>query len=284
MSADFTAPASSWPSLTNDSLTWSVLVTDGHGNELFALNSDRVLATASIGKLLLLVEAAERIATGALDASEPLIRTDADSVADSGLWQNLRSNELPTADVAALVGAVSDNLATNVLLRRIGLEALSQRARTLGLVNVALHDQVRDFRGIEDPPQLSTGNAKELVRLICAIVDADGVSEPAADLVRSWLRFNCDLSMVAAPWHLDPLAHHSADHGWLLINKTGTNTEVRGDVGVVTFDDGSARHRVNYAVLANWPVNGLDQRARALTDMGAVGRRILDYLTRPATG
>lgn len=280
MTIDFTEGASMWPLLTNDSVTWSVLVTDDEGNELFALDPDRVLATASIGKLLLLVEAAEQLVTGVLEPSEPLTRTHADSAADSGLWQNLQSNELPTADVAALIGAVSDNLATNVLLRRIGLDAVSQRAATLGLVNVALNDQVRDVRRLEDPPHLSSGNARELVRLICSIVDGDGVDESAAGLVRSWLRFNCDLSMVAAPWNLDPLAHHTADHGWLLVNKTGTNAEVRGDVGVVTYDDGVAQRRVNYAVLANWSVEGPDYRTDSLTGMAAVGRAIETHLTR----
>ena len=48
-----------------------------------------------------------------------------------------------------------------------------------------------------------------------------------------WLSLNADLSMVASAFGLDPLAHRSADHGLLLVNKTGTDGGVRSEVGVL---------------------------------------------------
>jgi len=267
-----------WPELPGDGIEWSVLVTEESGDELFSVDADRVLATASIGKLLLLVEVAAQLATGRLEPDEQLARTEQDTVADSGIWQNLLSDSLPVVDVAALVGAVSDNLATNVLLRRVGTTAVDERAAALGLQHTALLDKVRDERSPKHPPRLSSGNARELAKLMRIISFGDGLDSAVAQQVCTWLRFNCDLSMVAAPWNLDPLAHHQPDRGLRLLNKTGTNDEVRGDVGVLRLIGTGSERSVTYAVLANWALNGPDRRRDVLAAMAAVGRQIESHL------
>ena len=117
----------------------SVSLRDGAGGAVLAADdADRLHSTASIGKIVLLAEIAVRFVDGRLARGEPLTRTAEDAVADSGLWQHLGVDTLPAADLAALVGAVSDNLATNVLLRRVGMTAVTERAHTLGLERTAL--------------------------------------------------------------------------------------------------------------------------------------------------
>jgi beta-lactamase class A len=111
---------------------WSVHVTDLGGQLLAAHEPDRRLSTASIGKILLLAETARRLELATLDPNEPLTRTPELAVADSGLWQHLRSDTLPLADVAVLVAAASDNYATNVLLERVGLDRVAALAAELG--------------------------------------------------------------------------------------------------------------------------------------------------------
>ena len=136
---------------------WSVQVVDAtSGDVLFAQHPDRALRTASIGKLLLLDHLSAGITSGVVDPHELLTRTADDRVADSGLWQYLATDSLPVADLCALVGAASDNLAANVLLRRYGLDAVAATAARNGLTRTALHDRVRDVRGPADPPTLST--------------------------------------------------------------------------------------------------------------------------------
>src|SRR6195952_5909932 len=79
--------------------------------------------------------------------------------ADMGLWQHLQVPTLPVADLAILVGATSDNLATNVLLRRVGIDAVRARGEALGLSRTFLLDSVRDYRGPDDAPHFSVGSA-----------------------------------------------------------------------------------------------------------------------------
>lgn len=143
-------------------VTWSLCIRDSSGMPLAEVNADTSLRTASVGKVLLLVETARAIAAGELSPDEPLTRSLDEWVGDSGLWHTLSIETLPLVDVAALVGAVSDNLATNVLLRRVGLAEVAARATALGLRATALHDRVRDDRSAEHAATLSTGTADEL--------------------------------------------------------------------------------------------------------------------------
>src|SRR6185437_9772852 len=91
------------------------------GTVLFSVDDHVVMPTASIGKVLLLIEVAARLESRDTSALNLIDRLQTDAVGDSGIWQHLAVPSLPLADLAALVGAASDNLATNVLLRRIGL-------------------------------------------------------------------------------------------------------------------------------------------------------------------
>jgi beta-lactamase class A len=248
---------------------WSISVVDlDTGASLGERDPDACLSTASVGKLLALIELAERVGRGEADLRTVVARTEADRVADSGLWQHLAIEELPLADVAMLIGTVSDNLATNVLLRHLGLGSVHHRAGLLGLSTVQLHDRVRDERTPDDPPRLSSGSARELTGLMRRL-RSDGPG-----LVLDWLRPGTDLSLVASAFGLDPLAHVLVDRGLRVINKTGTNRGVRADVGIV---EGPARGLV-YAVLVNWTEPATpDDRSRdlvldAMRDIGSALR------------
>lgn len=262
------------------SVTWSILVCHSADRApLLEVDSARECATASIGKVLLLITVAEQLETGALARDDILSREDVAPVADSGLWQHLAVSSLPVTDVCALVGATSDNLATNVLIDAVGLDAVAATARRLGLTNTALHDVVRDHRGPEHPAALSTGTAAELVHLFTMVDEPRDISPSAARQVRQWLSTNTDLSMVASAFGLDPLAHTTADRGFTLWNKTGTNDGVRCDVGVVH----RASASVTYAVLANWnPESASDPtRDEVLAAMSRIGHLVRDALAGP---
>lgn len=245
---------------------WSVCVRDAAGAVLLAHRPDDVLATASIGKVFLLLEVARRLADGRLPADVPLRRHERLLVADSGLWQHLASDALLPADLAVLVGSVSDNLATNALLEAVGLDAVTALTADLGVVRSGLHDYVRDVRGPQHPPALSSGCAGELSAVLADLAAGRGPGADVAPTVLGWLATGTDLSMVAGAFGLDPLAHVGADRGVRLVNKTGTNSTVRADVGVV---DGPAG-RLAWAVLANWQ-DGADPRDAVLAAMARLG-------------
>src|SRR3954471_5530771 len=184
--------------LALEDVRWSVKVCDGGpGDQLFGCTPDTVLPTASVGKVLLLVETARQLESGELEGSMPLLRTAEDGVQDSGIWQFMAADRLGVEDLALLVGALSDNLATNVLLRRVGLEQVRRTAERLGLRATRLHDQVRDRRGPSDPATLSEGSAAEWVDLLARLSAGAVVSAEVCHRVLTWLQSGADLSMVA---------------------------------------------------------------------------------------
>jgi beta-lactamase class A len=251
---------------------WSVHVVQlGTDEVLLDHDPDRVCATASIGKLLLLLTVASQLADGRLRRDQP-IRRPAAPVADSGLWQHLRADELTLIDACVLVASVSDNMATNALIELVGLPAVGQTGERLGMRSTALHDIVRDERTALDPPALSSGTARELMALCTLLHRGQALSPEASGQVVAWLRLNTDLSMVASGCGLDPLAHVENDRGLQIWNKTGTNEGVRCDVGVVA---GPAA-TVGYAVLANWtaPAPHDLTRDQVLASMRGIGELI----------
>jgi len=234
---------------------------------------DRVLRTTSIGKILLLLETARQLADGSVDPDTLLSRAD-DPVRDSGLWQVMRTGLLPLHDVAVLVGAVSDNLAANVLLRHIGLQSVDILRESIGLRDTRLLDQVRSQRGFADPPTLSTGRADELSRLVHRMEHGPRPA-PGSEQVVRWLAGNTDLSMVAWAFELDPLAHRFGGGPRVRMwNKTGTDEGIRADVGHVS----CGRTAYSFAVLANWESDLADRSTEVLAAMRAVGSSLAGLL------
>ena len=265
-------------------LQWSACITDvDTGERLLDVFPQRVLRTASVGKLFLLIEIARQVDAGTLSLGELIDRRTEASVADSGIWYALDADTMTIDDGCQLIGAVSDNLATNVLIGRVGLDAVAATTRGLGYASSELLDRIRAERLPEHPPTLSRGTAGELADLLARLGNGAVISAKVSSRVLDWIGLNTDLSMVAAAFGLDPLAHLAEDRGITLRNKTGTISNARVDVGIV----GTAQRRLAYAVLANWNDDApVETRDRVLATMRATGdwiRLTLAEGTTPAS-
>lgn len=256
----------------------------GFSFTVMELRSDHVVASyngdverpiASVGKLLLLLEVAEQLESDPSLGHRELSRASVEPVGDSGLWQHLQSDELSVNDVVMLVGAVSDNLATNVLLQLVSLSAVESRTASLGLRHTRLADIVRDRRGADDPPLLASGTTDELALLTAHL--ARGNHRPSAQVLH-WISFGMDLSMVGSAFGLDPLSHGvGPDRGLRIWSKTGTDAGVRADVGIVS----RGERRLGYAAVGTWAPRSEADRERdlVLELMNCLGtdlRRILE--------
>lgn len=245
------------------------------GLSIVSIDDRIVLPTASVGKILLLIEVSARMTATESAGYDILEKSSASAVGDSGLWQHLQAPSLPMTDLAALVGAGSDNVATNVLLRHIGLDAVRARTDSLGLTRTALLDLVRDERGPDDAPQLSVGSASEFTWLLTALSRGQVVDHATSRRVLDWLSGNADLSLVASAFGLDPLAHREADHGIRLINKTGTDQGVRSDVGLLN----GPRAGVAYALTIQFADTSLSARMSVHDAMRVFGLDLLEFVT-----
>ncbi|SMY12203.1 serine hydrolase [Brevibacterium jeotgali] len=273
-----TTPAAEVP------VAWSIDVVDlATGLPLLRHEPDRVLGTASVGKIFLLLEAAARIADGRLDPAARLPIRPEHEVADSGLLHLFRERTITVADACLLVGAVSDNLATNALTDLCGSDAVRAVSAGLGLQSTAFLDVIRDERTDAHPWAPSCGTAQELSRLFAMLHAGEAVSEDVSARVLKHLAAGVDASMVAGGLHLDPLAHLAADGGVLLRHKTGHDTGVRVDAGVVVGAGGG----VAYAAGANWSpaadTGPHGVRVVVETHMRAIGEAIRSHVSTPTT-
>ncbi|MFJ2033072.1 serine hydrolase [Streptosporangium sp. NPDC087985] len=216
---------------------------------LISLDEDVELTLASTGKLLLLAVVAQEIASGALDPAEVVELREDDRCGGSGVLGVLSGRRWTIGDLAVLTASVSDNTATNALLRRLGLDRVAEGAAALGFVRTRILDRIREPRLPSHPPTFAVGTAGELARFATGL---DGRQEWTR-LLLGWMAHNTDRSLVPAL-----LPHEPEDRNILpsvppgtvwVANKTGTDVGVRADVGVMI----GAGRRIGYAVLANGP-------------------------------
>lgn len=243
------------------------------GEVILSHQPGRVLATASIGKLFLLYATLDMAREGEIDLDERLWRRPSERVDESGLWYLLQQDSLTIFDIGMLIGAMSDNFATNVLIRRVGLQRTAQCVRDLGYRHSGLHDFLRWPRPPGAPARLSTGTAAEISDFMARLARDELFDESTSEVFRRWLGAGADTSMVASVFEPDPLAHYLYTRGIWVWNKTGTDETIRADCGVVM----TTQRRVSYAVFANWEA-GSDRVLEVMPLMRKVGEVIGAYL------
>lgn len=243
---------------------WSIQAVDADsGAELVSHEPQLLLPTASVGKLFLLHHLAALIDDDPAIGTLMLRKDSVEPVADSGLWQHLDAEALTVGDCARLVGSVSDNLATNVLLDHVGLAPVQAVAARLARHGSTLHDRVRDVRRPDHPAMLSVGCAADWTAYFRA---------PHPTVLR-WLSASTDLSMVSAAFGLDPLAHSDPGAGVQVWSKTGSDVGTRAEVGLLEVGG----RRAAYAVICRFD----GAVAPILRRMREIGQLLIDELSSP---
>ncbi|MFE4330908.1 serine hydrolase [Streptomyces sp. NPDC056831] len=254
-------------------LTLAVAAVDIDGGKTVGVHDRTVLPVASASKLLLLAEVSRRLDTGELLADRPVEVLDEDMADGTGLLRRMSRRGWTVEDLARLTASVSDNTATNALLRLVGRESTARLAEELGLGRLTLHDKVRDIRGPDVPPVFATGTARDLARLVTHAVRGTMSSPAASARLLEWMRANTDHGLVPALVDHDPYAPgfpNPLPDGLLVANKTGTDTGVRADAGVIV-----GARRLAYAVVAHWdPALGPSTQRAAVHAIRDVGRTL----------
>ena len=84
-------------------------------------------------KIPLMVEVYRRVEAGTLRLDEPHALTDADRADGSGVLLHLHAGLAPTIeDLVYLTMSISDNTATNLLIRRVGMAPSTRRSERSG--------------------------------------------------------------------------------------------------------------------------------------------------------
>lgn len=222
---------------------------DGPG--AFAVREREAVPIASMYKVLLALEVAERISTGVLDPHE-LIAVDPvnHTPAGVGLNQFRWPAYVARADLIHLALAWSDNTASDLLHGDVGTQALMLRAARLGLGSVSVIGDCRTLLGNagEDlgyssaqqaeaadwaPPsdasdldrtRTSVASAHDLTTLAEALATDSAASPAASSLVRRSMKEQVWTSRFGRAFPSPP---------WHRCSKTGTLPPWRGEFGIV---------------------------------------------------
>ena len=147
------------------------------------LRPDEVFPTASSIKLAVLYELYRQAEEGRVDLAE-VTRPPVPRVQGGGVLQELGDRvSLTWRDLAVLMMGWSDNEATNVLVRRLGLDAVNRRLDAVGLTRTRLRRQMMDLEAARRGDE-NVSTPREMARLAEIVASGEGLApERARDLV-----------------------------------------------------------------------------------------------------
>ncbi|MEU5974555.1 serine hydrolase [Streptomyces sp. NPDC047315] len=258
--------------------------------------ADHPVVTASVHKLCLLVALHREAAAGRLDLTEQTVVPPWDRTpGPTGLAAMLDEVRLSLRDAAYLMMTVSDNTSADLLLTRVGLDAVNDATRRLGLTRTRAVQTFRDFlttiredvgpsgpqaladpqviarlRAV-DPARTSHSTPRDMTRLLAAIWrDEAGTPEHCAAM-RRVLGLQVWPHRLASGFPFDDV--HVA-------GKTGSAPTVRNEVGVVEYPDGG-RYAVAVFTRAASPAATLPAADAVI---GTAARMAVDALRSPGAG
>ncbi|MGH2758975.1 MAG: serine hydrolase [Actinomycetota bacterium] len=121
---------------------------DVDGEAGIGLRADELVVTASVFKIAVLLELCRRTASGGLDPTERVRVTSEDrGLGPTGLSVTLDDVELSWRDLAYLMMSVSDNTATDVIMRCLGRDAIQTTLNDLGLSQTKLEGTCAELLG-----------------------------------------------------------------------------------------------------------------------------------------
>jgi beta-lactamase class A len=147
------------------------------------LRPDEVFPTASSIKLAVLYELYAQADEGRIDLGE-VTQPPAARVRGGGILQELGDRvSLTWRDLAVLMIGWSDNEATNVLVRRVGMDAVNRRLVALGLPRTRLRRQMMDLAAARRGDE-NVSTPREMAGLAEIVAKGEGLSpERARDLL-----------------------------------------------------------------------------------------------------
>lgn len=205
------------------------------GEEIEIQATEKV-QTASTIKFPILVEVFYQVKEGRLNWEDLILVGRDNKVQGSGILQDLSSDLiLSLKDAVTLMIVLSDNTATNLVIDKVGLDAVNTRMKKLGLENTRLFKKV--FLPPERPSEeqkkfgLGVTTAAEMLRLLEMLYRGELVDRASSEAMIAILKKQRDRDQI--PRFISFNEPAGTSNGVTVANKTGALDRVRNDVGVV---------------------------------------------------
>ncbi len=217
----------------------SIFAKNLQNGKAFSVKGDEPVRTASTIKLAIMVECFAEAAEKTLNLSENIKVSDDEKVSGSGIVQELSAgDELPVRDLVDLMIVLSDNTATNMLLNRIGGNAVNARMKQLGLEQTRVMRKILgDGKNLKPTPTgiteegakpenkkwgIGRSSPQEMVILLEKLYRGELVSKAASEDMLTILKRQRDR---------DGIGRDMKD--CTIASKSGALDRLRSDVGIV---------------------------------------------------
>lgn len=202
----------------------------------FGYRSDEPMPTASLIKFPVMVVAYQHAARGQLDLRKMLTFRDGDRVPGSGILSTQFSDglQLSVRDAIRLMIAYSDNSATNLVLRELGLNATNECVAQFHCRNTRIHACVYHPETSISPADsqkfgLGKTTARDMVQLLTQLHKGELIDAAASQTMRDHLLACDDQSRLGS---LLP-------EGTKIAMKTGSTSTVRTVAGLIESPGGT---------------------------------------------
>ncbi|HET9698652.1 MAG TPA: serine hydrolase [Terriglobales bacterium] len=246
------------------------------------LDPDRPVATASVIKVAIMVEAFYEIKAGKHRLDERLTLTKQNQVEGSGVLTLMQPGLQPTLqDAITLMITQSDNTATNMVIDAIGIPAVNQRIAAMGLKNTYLYKKVfMPPVGPTPADQKQFGLGKttphEMAMILESIERCDLGDKKLCEQMIGMMKNQFYRNLI--PRYLETV--DTTDTTSAIANKTGSEDDVRNDVGIVYTKHGPI-------VISAFTYANKDQSWTADNEaevfVGKLAKAVVDAWTAPTT-
>lgn len=201
----------------------SMAVHDAKGHQLFGLNDSVSVASASVIKIPILMEFMFQLEAKKIKLKDEYRLKNEDKVGGSGNLQFEAEGKIFTLEeLATAMIAVSDNVATNILIDKLGADNINEMLKYHGWQKTQLNRKMMDFKAILQGKQNYT-NVIEINEMLQKALSKQLFSRKIGKKLIEILLTCEDVKTI--PRHFSkqiPIAH-----------KSGTLDYIRGDAGII---------------------------------------------------
>ncbi len=221
-------------------------------NQVYAdINSDKELSAASSIKVPILIILLSMLDKGEIFWNEKLELTE-DMIGSGSGWMAYQKigEKFPIFEVATEMIRVSDNTATNLLIKRIGgINIVNQKFKEIGLKNTEINNLLPDLSGT------NITSTKDLSLVVALVDNGYLLKKNSRDIFREIMGTSKTNSLIPSGI-LKGLGKESKDtdyhlslKGFLILNKTG-------DIGISYSDTALIQTPQNSRAFASFIVKG----------------------------
>ena len=206
--------------------------------------SDERFPAASTIKVFVLQALLERVAAGGIGLDDEIVLRAVDRVTGSGVLKTLSEGRAYTVrDLATLMIVVSDNTATNLLIDRLGVDAVNDAAAAHGWRETRLAGLLQrpDLRAAGDT-RVSTTSPRDLTDAFARLWRGELLPPDLTEVARGIYRRQQVTDLLGRFLPFDAYRTETGEDRFVIASKYGALRGVRNDAGVI--DTGRTRYVV----------------------------------------